>query len=115
MTQKAARANAIGISCGGRTTNIHALVDSLGRPLRLILAPGNTSDVEGADLFIGEIIGMKQRIADRGYDANRVRAALREQGMIPVVPGRCNRKRPVHNMTNAATRIAGGPRQFSVT
>lgn len=34
-------------------------------------------------------------IADRGYDANRIRAALREQGTIPVIPDRRNRKRPI--------------------
>jgi transposase len=90
-----ARANAIGISRGGRTTKIHALVDVLGRPLRLVLTPGNTSDMKGADLLIGETVGMKRVIADRGYDANRIRAILREQGSIPVIPGRRNRKRPI--------------------
>ena len=35
-------------------------------------------------------------IADRGYDANRIKAALREQGTIPVIPGRRIRKRPIH-------------------
>lgn len=74
---------------------IHALVDVLGRPLRLVLTPGNTSDVKGADLLIGETTGMKRMIADRGYDANRITAALREQGTIPVIPGRRNRKRPI--------------------
>jgi transposase len=29
---------------------------------------------------------MKRVIADRGYDANRIRAALREQGTMPVIP-----------------------------
>ncbi len=38
---------------------------------------------------------MKRVIADRGYDANRLRAALREQDTIPVIPGRRNRKRPI--------------------
>ncbi len=95
VAQKGARANAIGISRGGRTTKIHALVDVLGRPLRLILTPGNTSDVKGADLLIGETIDMKRVIADRGYDANRIRTTLREQGTIPVIPGRRNRKRPI--------------------
>ncbi len=42
--------------------------------------------MKGADLLIGETIGMKRVIADRGYDANRIRAALREQGTIPVIP-----------------------------
>jgi len=93
--KRGARANAIGISRGGGTTKIHALVDVLGRPLRLVLTPGNTSDVKGADLLIGETIGMKRVIADRGYDANRIRTALREQGTIPVIPGRRNRKRPI--------------------
>jgi len=93
--KRGARANAIGISRGGRTTKIHALVDVLGRPLRLVLTPGNTADVKGADLLIGETIGMKRVIADRGYDANRIRTALREQGTIPVIPGRRNRKRPI--------------------
>lgn len=38
---------------------------------------------------------MKRVIADRGYDANRLRAALREQDTIPVIPGR--RKRPIQH------------------
>lgn len=32
----------------------------------------------GADLLIGETIAMKRLNAARGYDANRIRAALRE-------------------------------------
>lgn len=93
--KKGARANAIGISRGGRTTKIHALFDALGRPLRPVLRPGNTADVKGADLLISEPIGMKRVIADRGYGANRIRAALRDQGTIPVIPGRRNRKHPI--------------------
>lgn len=38
---------------------------------------------------------MKRVIADRGYDANRLRSTLRDQGTIPVIPGRRNRKRPI--------------------
>ena len=38
---------------------------------------------------------MKRLIADKGYDADRLRAELRKQGTIPVIPGRCNRKRPI--------------------
>ena len=74
---------------------IHALVDLLGRPLRLVLTPGNISDIKGADLLVGETAGMKRLIADRGDDANRLRAILRDQGTIPVIPGRRNRKRPI--------------------
>ena len=93
--KRGARANAIGISRGGRTTKIHALVDILGRPLRLALTPGNTSDIKGVELLIDATVGMKRVIADRGYDANRLRATLRDQGTIPIIPGRRNRKRTI--------------------
>lgn len=63
--------------------------------MRVVLTPGNTSDIKGADLLVGETQGMKRLIADRGYDANRLRATLRDQGTTPVIPGRRNRKRPI--------------------
>ena len=93
--ERGAKANAIGLSRGGRTTKIHALVDILGRPLRLILTPGNTSDVKAADQLIGDTAGMKRLIVDRGYDPNSIRTALRQQNTIPVIPGRKNRKRTI--------------------
>lgn len=60
-----------------------------------MLTPGNTSDIKGADLLVNATVGMKRLIADRGYDANRLRSTLRDQGTIPVIPGRRNRKRPI--------------------
>lgn len=43
--KKGAKAQAIGPSRGGQTTKIHALTDVVGRPFKLILTPGNVSDV----------------------------------------------------------------------
>lgn len=82
-------------SCGGPTTKIRVLVGVLGIPLRLVLTPGNTSDVKGVDLLMGDSTGRKWVVANRGYDANRIRPALREQGTMPVIPGWRNRKRPI--------------------
>ena len=76
-------------------TKIHAHVDVLGRPLRLVLTPDNSSDGIGAYRLIGEPVGMKRVIADHGYGVNRIRVALRDQRTIPVIPGRRNRKRPI--------------------
>jgi transposase len=70
-------------------------VDVIGRPLRLVLTPGNTSDIRGADLLVADATRMKRMIADRGYDANKLRATLKAQDTIPVIPGRRNRKRPI--------------------
>ncbi|MFB5762705.1 transposase [Paenibacillus medicaginis] len=34
----------IGVSRGGRNTKIHAVVDALGNPIRLVLTAGNRND-----------------------------------------------------------------------
>ena len=34
-------------------------------------------------------------LADKGYDADRLRRSLREGGTTPVIPGGRNRKRPI--------------------
>lgn len=46
-------------------------------------------------MLVDATVGMKRLIADRGYDANRLRSTLRDQGIIPVIPGRRNRKRSI--------------------
>ena len=38
---------------------------------------------------------LKRLVADRGYDADRLRRGLREAGTTPVIPGTRSRKRPV--------------------
>lgn len=70
------------------------------------------SDIKGADLLVGETVGMKRLIADRGYDANRLRTVLRNQGTIPVIPGRRNRKRPIQ-YDERRYKAAGGSRRCS--
>ncbi len=53
--------------------------------------------MKAADELIGDAAGMKRLIADRGYDADRIRSALRRQNTIPVIPGRRNRKRAIRH------------------
>jgi len=41
-------------------------------------------------------VGLERRaivIAEKGYDAERVRAHIRAQGAIPIIPNRTNRKK----------------------
>ena len=38
---------------------------------------------------------MNRLIADSSYDASQLRATMRDQGTIPVIIGRRNRKRPI--------------------
>jgi transposase len=88
---------AIGLSRGGQTTKIHVLTDVLGRPAVIRLTPGNVSDIRVADDLIEAAGPVRHLIADRGYDANRLRHTLRSTGTIPVIPGRRSRRCPIRH------------------
>jgi transposase len=92
--QRGAPRQAIGRSRGGWTTKVHALTDVIGRPYALTLTPGNVADVKAAPELLARL-GARTRylLADKGYDADALRRSLRQAGAVPVIPGRCSRKR----------------------
>ena len=62
------------------------------------LTPGNASDVTTAPAVLAKAPGrMRRLLADRGYDADHLRHRLRQNGTIPVIPGRRSRKRPIQH------------------
>ena len=72
------------------STKIHAAVDALGKPVRLILTPGQASESKQAQMLIaGFEAGMV--IADKGYDADDILLAIEEAGSEAVVPPKINR------------------------
>ncbi|WP_420893849.1 IS5 family transposase [Sphingomonas sanguinis] len=92
---KGGQIQAIGRSRGGWTTKIHALTDVIGRPYALMLTAGNVSDVKAAPALLERAGRMRYLLADKGYDADRLRRSLRDAGAVPVIPGRRNRKRVI--------------------
>ena len=73
------------------------LADSLGRPLRFILTPGQAGDVLSApallDGFTAEAV-----LADKAYDSNAFRQIIAETGAEAVIPSNRTRKLPIpHN------------------
>ena len=76
---------------GRFSTKVHITVDGLGNPLRFILTGGQESDIAQAEAlwsgYAGEYV-----IADKGYDARRLRECIAELGITPVIPGRSDRK-----------------------
>ena len=91
--QKKSGDRCVGRSRGGITTKFHARVDSKGRPVRLLISPGNNHDITAAEVLLD---GLHQRaivIADKGYDADVVRAHIRAQGAVPNIPNKSNRKK----------------------
>ena len=83
----------MGRSRGGLTTKIHARVDAKGRPVRLLISPGEAHDVTCAEALLEGLERHAVVIADKGYDADRVREHIRSQGAIPNIPNRSNRKK----------------------
>ena len=83
----------IGTSRGGRTSKIHGLTDAAGRPRILLISPGNTSDVTMVPALIEAAAGrFDALIADRGYDSNAIRAAVKARGAQIVIPSTRTRK-----------------------
>src|SRR3546814_4778132 len=80
-----------------------------------MLTAGNVSDVKAAPALLERAGPMRYLLGDKGYDANRLRTSLRENGTSPVIPGRRNRKRAIrydqhryrsrHLIENAFCRI----------
>lgn len=73
----------LGRSRGGFTTKIHAACDALGNPLRFFITAGQRSDyLKALDLIEG--YEMKALLADKGYDADYIVAAVGSaQAVIP--------------------------------
>ncbi len=70
----------------------------LGRPGVLLLTPGNASDVRTAPDMLAKAPGRIRRLtADKGYDADWLRADLREKGITPIIPGKRSRKRKIRH------------------
>lgn len=93
--KRGAKHQAIGLSRGGQTTKIHALSDTLGRPVVLKVTAGNVSDVTMAEALLAEVDGCRHVLADKGYDSDKLRNTIRAKGAKPVIPGRKSRKRKV--------------------
>ncbi len=66
----------------------------------MLLSEGQISDYKGAALMLDALPGAKAMLGDRGYDADWFRKALIERGILPCIPSKANRKRPVaHDRT----------------
>ena len=93
-------AQAIGLSRGGLTTKIHALVDGHGRALKLLLSAGNIADISMAPPLVADLTerDCSALVADKGYDSDALRALLVEKNIFPCLALNATRKesRPFH-------------------
>ena len=100
---------------GRWTTKVHALTDVIGRPYVPMLTAGNVSDVKAAPAFLEWAGRMRYLLADKGYDADRLRRWLRDAGAVPVIPGRRNRKRQSATTRTDTATATGSRTPFAVS
>ena len=82
-----------GRSRGGLSTKIHARVDRQGRPIQLLITPGQAHDLTGAEPLLAEIDRGTIVVADKAYDADRLRAQLKARSAIANIPNMIRRKK----------------------
>lgn len=70
------------------------LTDTLGRPLRFLLAPGQSHDILAAPLLL-EGLTCQAVLADRAYDTNALRSLIADIGALAVIPSTRSRSVPI--------------------
>ena len=73
-------------------TKLHAVTDAIGRPITFFMSAGQVSEYTGAAALLREFPKADWLIADRGYDADWFRDALKDKEIKPCIPGRKQRK-----------------------
>jgi len=82
----------LGRSRGGLTTKIHVVVDAQGLPIRLGLTAGQAHDGQIADTLLDHLVPRTIVLADKAYDADRIRELIQDQGATPNIPPKSNRR-----------------------
>ena len=87
------RRQSMGRSRGGLTSKIHAVVDTNGLPVRLALTAGEAHDNRLADKLLSRLKSGSMLLADRGYDADWIRALAARKGALGQYPAEMQSQR----------------------
>ena len=81
----------IGTSRGGKNTKIHAVVDGLGNPIRLIFTSGEVHDSkQGIPLLRGFDITNSAILGDKAFGTVEILTYIRNSGGEVVIPPKSN-------------------------
>ena len=109
-------AEALGRSRGGFSTKIHLACDGLGKPVKIILTPGQDHDVTQGPTLIADVEADKV-IADKAYDSDEFIDIIASQQAEPVIPPRKNRTegrtydKQEYKKRNVVERLVNGLKQ----
>ncbi len=76
-------------------TKLHAVTNADGRPIRFFMTVGQVSEYSGSAAPLGNMPKAERLLADRGYDAEMFREAVKDKGIKPCIPGRKSRGKPI--------------------
>jgi putative transposase len=78
---------------------VHAAVDRRGRPVRILLTPGQSGDAPQASALLSEL-HPEHVVADAAYDSDSIRHQVRQAGAQP-----CIRPNPTRNVKQRYDRV----------
>lgn len=85
----------IGLSRGGKNTKIHALVDGLGNPIRLIFTSGQVNDSKkGIELLEGFNLAGSSVLGDKAFGTVEILTYICVHGATVVIPPKSNTVNP---------------------
>jgi len=85
----------IGVSRGGKTTKIHAIVDGLGNPIHIHLSAGNLNDCTEAETCLSDVpLEGTVVLADKAYGSKAIRDFISDAGAGYCIPPKSNEKNP---------------------
>jgi len=83
------------VSRGGKNTKIHALVDALGNPVKLLFTGGNINDCTvAADILSLVDISGSTVMGDKAYGSEGIRGFIKEHGATYTIPPKDNNPNP---------------------
>ena len=89
--------NEIGHSRGGASTKIHAVVDSYGYPIYIMISEGQRNDINFAIPILEHVtLDGCNVLADRGYNSDELIDYIYEHGAEPTIPSKKNAKYERH-------------------
>lgn len=81
---------AIGKSRAGNTSKIHLAVDAHGLPIEFEITGGQINDCTQAPTLIAKLPAAETIVADKGYDSEKIREQVGQQGAKAVIPRKRN-------------------------
>ena len=95
VAQQGAKQGRMGRSRGGLTTKIHVCVDTDGMPVRIALTTGEAHDNRLVTELLSDLKSDAMLLADRGCNADWIRAFAGQHGAWANIPPKRNRKDPI--------------------